>query len=171
MKDTTKQAQAILETYVQNLKNEVAKDEHKAVTTYCYDNFAQGIRAVMPDVTEEVIDKMYAASGFETGKYRKGLSTTSWFENGETLNHVEGVIAAILANANVCVPVSLADAVEDAGVKLCRKWHDYQDKKYRLHEDRRICQRAIDALIDAGLCTKTAVKTCGKVHIYLYTFN
>lgn len=171
MKDTTKQAQAILETYVQNLKNEVAKDEHKAVTTYCYDNFAQGIRAVMPDVTEEVIDQMYAASGFETGKYRYGLVATRWFENGETLDHVEGVIAAILANANVCVPVSLADAVEDAGVKLCRKWHDYQDKKYRLHEDRRICQRAIDALIDAGLCTKTAVKTCGKVHIYLYTFN
>ena len=170
MKDVSKQAQTILSSYVENLKNEVAEDEYAAVTTYCYDNFAQGIRAVMPDVTEEVIDQMYFASGFGVSKYRKGLSVTRWFENTETLNHIEGVIGAILANMSVGTPLSLADVVDNAGVKLCRKWYDYQDKSYRLHEDRRICQRALNALIDAGICTKTAVKTCGHVHIYLYTF-
>lgn len=170
MKDTSKQAQTILSSYVENLKNNVAEDEYKTVTTYCYDNFAQGIRAVMPDATEEVIDQMFAASGFTTGKYRKGLRSTRWFESAETLNHIEGVIGAILANTNVGTPLSLADVVDNAGVKLCRKWYDYQDKSYRLHEDRRICQRALDALIDANICTKTAVKTCGHVHIYLYTF-
>ena len=170
MKDVSKQAQTILSSYVGNLKNEVAEDEYAAVTTYCYDNFAQGIRAVMPDVTEEVIDQMYFASGFGVGKYRKGLRNIRWFENTETLNHIEGVIGAILASTNVGTPLSLADVVDNAGVKLCRKWYDYQDKSYRLHEDRRICQRALNALIDAGICTKTAVKTCGHVHIYLYTF-
>lgn len=171
MKDTMQQAKSILETYVQNLKNESAvEDGREVVTTYCYDNFAQGIRAVMPDVDEETIDEMYSASGFTTGKYRKGLANR-WFESSATLDDIERVIAVILANTKTDIPLSLADAVEDAGIKLCRKTSDYYAKGYHIHEGRLTCQRAIDALIDAGLCTKTAVKTCGHVHIYLYTFN
>ena len=171
MKGTaSKKAQNILETYVQNLKNGSAVEKGKElVTTYCYDNFAQGIRAVMPDVTEETIDQMYSASGFNTGKYRNGLTAARWFESSATLDDVERVIAAILAKTVTGIPLSLADVVEGAGVKLCRKMSDYYRKDYDIHEGRVNCQRAIDALIDAGLCTKTAVKTCGHVHIYLYT--
>lgn len=169
MKEASKMAKNILKTYVQNLKNKSAENEKDIVTTYCYDNFAQGIRAVMPDVTEETIDQMYSASGFETGKYRKGLSSTRWFENSETLDHIERVLAAILANTVTGIPLSLADVAEGAGVKLCRNTSDYYHKGYDIYEGRVNCQRAIDALIDAGLCTKTAVKTCGRVHIYLYT--
>lgn len=115
MKDASRMAKSILETYVQNLKDGSAVEKgRELVTTYCYDNFAQGVRAIMPDVTEETIDKMYSASGFDTGKYRN-LTAARWFESSTTLDDVERVLAAILANTVTGIPLSLADVVEGGG--------------------------------------------------------
>lgn len=60
MKGTaSKKAQDILRGYVESIKD--TKETTVRVTTYCYDNFAQGVRAIMPDVDEDTIDQMYAA--------------------------------------------------------------------------------------------------------------
>lgn len=166
-KNISKQAQCILDAYVERLKSEKGNNG-ELVTTYCYDNFAQGVKAVMPDVTEDVIDSMYQASGFGISKYRGGY-TANWFADGDKLVAIAGVIDAVLANVGLATPMSLADMMACADIKLCRDNRDYYDRKFSDHKNVLTCQRAINALVDANLVTKTAIKTCGKVHIYLYT--
>lgn len=169
MKGTaSKRAQDILRGYVESIKEKDKKDTTARVTTYCYDNFAQGVRAVMPDVTEETIDQMYAASGFETGKYRDSIAQ-SWYENAETLKKIAGIIDCVLANMRDATPLSLTDLMAASDIKVCDDSWDYCDKRFSAHESRTDCKRAIDALVYAGRFSKTAVKTCGRVYIYLYT--
>lgn len=166
MKDNaSKKAQGILRDYVESIRDK--KRATGAVTTNCYDNFAQGVRAVMPDVDEETIDQMYSASGFCTGKYRCNISQ-AWYETG-TLEHVAHLIDCVLANAQDSTPLSLTDLMAASDIKVCDDQWDYYDKRFSARAARADCKRAIDALVYAGRFSKTAVKTCGRVYIYLYT--
>lgn len=167
MKDAaSKKAQDILRDYVESIKQE--KGDMARVTTYCYNNFAQGVRAIMPNVDEETIDQMYSASGFGTGKYRHFIAQ-AWYENAETLNNVAAIIDCVLANTPGSTPLSLTDIMTSSDIKICNDTWDYYDKHLSAHVPREDCKRAIDALVYAGRFSKTAVKTCGRVHIYLYT--
>lgn len=167
MKDNvSKKAQGILRDYVESIRDK--KRATASVTTHCYDNFAQGVRAVMPDVDEKTIDQMYSASGFDTGKYRGSLSQ-AWYENAGTLNEIALVIDYVLANAQDSTPLSLTDLMAANDIKVCDSWRDYYDQRLSAHVLRANCKRAIDALVYAGRFSRTAVKTCGRVHIYLYT--
>ena len=166
MKGTvSKNAQNILRGYVESMKD---KETTARVTTYCYDNFAQGVRAVMPDVDEETIDEMYAASGFTTGKYRNSISQL-WYEDITTLKKVALIIDSVLANVQDGTPLSLTDLMAASDIKACDESWDYCDKRFSAHESRANCKRAIDALVYGDRFSRTAVKTCGRVHIYLYT--
>ena len=167
MKGTaSKNAQDILRGYMESIKDK--KETTARVTTYCYDNFAQGIRAVMPDVDEETIDQMYSASGFTTSKYRGSISQ-SWYENAGNLNEIALIIDSVLANIQDGTPLSLTDLMAASDIKACDKSWDYCDKRFSAHESRTDCKRAIDALVYGDRFTRTAVKTCGRVYIYLYT--
>ena len=167
MKDAaSKKAQDILRDCVESIKQE--KGDMARVTTYCYNNFAQGVRAIMPNVDEETIDQMYSASGFGTGKYRHFIAQ-AWYENAETLNNVAAIIDCVLANTPGSTPLSLTDIMTSSDIKICNDTWDYYDKHLSAHVPREDCKRAIDALVYAGRFSKTAVKTCGRVHIYLYT--
>ena len=168
MKGTaSKRAQDILRGYVESIKDK--KETTVRVTTYCYDSFAQGIRAVMPDVDEETIDQMYAASGFDTVKYRNFIAQ-SWYENVETLKKVALIIDSVLANMHKnTAPLSLTDVMAASDIKVCDDSWDYCDKRFSAHESRTDCKRAIDALVYDNMLSKTAIKTCGRVYIYLYT--
>lgn len=167
MKGTaSKKAQDILRGYVDSIKDK--KETTARITTYCYDNFAQGVRAVMPDVDEETIDQMYAASGFDTGKYLHSISQ-AWYETDGTLNQIARVIDCVLANAQDSTPLSLTDLMAASDIKVCDDSWDYCDKRFSAHVARADCKKAIDALVCVGRFSKTAVKTCGRVHIYLYT--
>ena len=167
MKGTaSKRAQLILEEYVKGMKS--GKTDKPLITTYCYDNFAQGVRAVMPDVTEDVIDQMYSASGFTTSKYRNNISD-AWYEQGDTLNTIACIIDRVIYSIQDSTPLSLTDLMAESDIKACEDTADYYDKRFSAHESRTDCKRAIDALVYAGIFSKTAVKTCHRVHIYLYT--
>lgn len=167
MKDNaSKKAQGILRDYVESIRDK--KRATAPVTTHCYDNFAQGVRAVMPDVDEKTIDQMYSASGFDTGKYLHSISQ-AWYENAETFNEVALVIDCVLANAQDSTPLSLADLMAASDIDVRDSIYDYYNKRFSAHVARVDCKRAIDALVYAGRFSKTAVKTCGRVHIYLYT--
>lgn len=166
MKDASKKAQDILRGYVESIKDK--KETTVRVTTYCYDNFAQGVRAIMPDVDEKTIDQMYSASGFDTGKYRYSASR-AWYKTAGTLEQIALVIDSVLANAQDNTPLSLTDLMAANDIKACDDFRDYYDKRLSAHVPREDCKRAIDALVYAGRFSKTAVKTCGRVHIYLYT--
>lgn len=169
MKDASKKAQDILRGYVESIKDE--KNRVVTVTTQCYEKFAQGIRIVMPDVDEETIDQMYAASGFETGKYR-GSIAQAWYEQEGTIEDVLKVIDRVLyAGKFDGVPRSLTDVMTSCGVKPCENNWDYQDMRYHVRVARRDAQRALDALVYADVVSKTAINTCGHVHIYLYMFK
>lgn len=122
----------------------------------------------MPDVDEKTIDQMYSASGFGTGKYRHFISQ-AWYENAETLNNVASIIDSVLANTPGSTPLSLTDIMTSSDIKVCDSWRDYYDKSFSAHESRADCKRAIDALVYAGRFSRLTVKTCGRVHIYLYT--
>lgn len=162
----SKKAQDILRGYVESIKD--TKETTARVTTYCYDNFTQGVRAVMPNVDEDTIDQMYAASGFGTNKYRGSVSQ-SWYENTETLKKIAIIIDSVLANVQDGTPLSLTDLMAASDIKVCDDSWDYCDKRFSAHESRTNCKRAIDALICNGRFSRTAVKTCGRVYIYLYT--
>lgn len=162
----SKNAQNILRDYVESIRDK--KRATALVTTRCYDNFAQGVRAVMPDVDEKTIDQMYSASGFDTGKYLHSISQ-AWYETAETLNEIALVIDCVLANAQDSTPLSLTDLMAANDIKVCDDVWDSYDKRFSDHVARVDCKRAIDALVYAGRFSKTAVKTCGRVHIYLYT--
>ena len=162
----SKRAQDILRGYVESIKDK--KETTVRVTTYCYDNFAHGVRAIMPDVDEETIDQMYAASGFETGKYRNSISQ-AWYENIATLKKVALIIDCVLANVQDGTPLSLTDLMAASDIKVCDDSWDYYDKRFSAYESRTNCKRAIDALVYDDKFRKTAVKTCGRVYIYLYT--
>lgn len=167
MKGTTsKKAQDILRGYVESIKDKV--EPTVRITTHCYDNFAQGVRAIMPDVDEETIDQMYAASGFDTSKYR-GFIAQPWYENTETLKKIAMIIDSVLANVQDGTPLSLTDLMAASDIKVCDEHWDYCDKRFSAHESRTDCKRAIDALVYDDIFSRTAVKTCGRVHIYLYT--
>ena len=167
MKGTaSKNAQDILRGYVESIKDK--KEPTVRITTHCYDNFAQGVRAIMPDVDEETIDQMYAASGFDTRKYR-GFIAQSWYENTETLKKIAGIIDCVLANMPDGTPLSLTDLMAASDIKVCDDNWDYYDKRFSAHESRTDCKRAINALVYDDMFRRTAVKTCGRVHIYLYT--
>lgn len=167
MKGTaSKNAQDILWGYVEFIKD--TKETTARITTHCYDNFAQGVWAVMPDVEEETIDQMYSASGFGTGKYRNFIAQ-SWYENAETLRKIAMIIDSVLANTPGSTPLSLTDLMAANDIKACADTYDYYDRRFSAHESRADCKRAIDALVYAGRFSRTAVKTCGRVHIYLYT--
>ena len=162
----SKRTQDILRGYVESIKDK--KETTVRVTTHCYDNFAQGVRAIMPDVDEETIDQMYAASGFDTGKYRNFIAQ-SWYENAGTLKKIAVIIDSVLANMNDSTPLSLTDLMAASDIKVCDDSWDYCDKRFSAHESRTDCKRAIDALVYDDRFRKTAVKTCGRVYIYLYT--
>lgn len=165
--NASKKAQGILRDYVESIRDK--KKTAGQVTTRCYDNFAQGVRAIMPDVDEKTIDQMYSASGFDTGKYRHSISR-AWYETAETLNEIALIIDCVLANAQDLMPLlSLTDLMAASDIKVCNSWHDYYDKSLLDHESRTDCKRAIDALVYAGRFSRLDVKTCGRVHIYLYT--
>lgn len=167
MKDNaSKKAQGILQDYVESIKDK--KETAGQVTTQCYDNFAQGVRAIMPDVDEKTIDQMYSASGFDTGKYRYSISK-AWYENAETLEQIALMIDSVLTNAQDSTPLSLTDLMAASDIKVCDSWRDYYDKHFSDHVARAYCKKAMDALVYAGRFSRTAVKTCGRVHIYLYT--
>lgn len=167
MKDNaSKKAQGILRDYVESIRDK--KRATGAVTTNCYDNFAQGVRAVMPDVDEETIDQMYSASGFDTGKYLHSISQ-AWYETAGTLKEIALLIDCVLANAQDGTPLSLTDLMAANDIKVCDDQWDYYDKRFSDHASRKDCKRAINALVYAGRFSRTAVKTCGRVHIYLYT--
>lgn len=168
MKDTaSKNAQKILNEYASSLVQE--KGNVARVTTYCYDNFAQGVRAIMPDVDEETIDKMYSASGFTTAKYRDFIHL-AWYEQADAFNTVALIIDCVLANMHQnTAPLSLTDVMAASDIKACYDSSDWADRRFSAHETRTDCKRAMDALVYAGRFSKMAVKTCGKVHIYLYT--
>lgn len=167
MKGTaSKKAQGILRDYVESIRDK--KRATAPVTTNCYDNFAQGVRAVMPDVDEKTIDQMYSASGFDTGKYLHSISR-AWYETAETLKQVALIIDCVLANAQDSTPLSLTDLMAANDIEVCDRVYDYYNKRFSAHVARVDCKRAIDALVYAGRFSKTAVKTCGRVHIYLYT--
>lgn len=168
MKDNaSKKAQGILRDYVESIKDQ--KETTARITTYCYDNFAQGVRAVMPNVDEETIDQMYSASGFDTGKYRHSISQ-AWYETAGTLRKIALIIDCVLANAQNIMPlISLTDLMAASDIKVCNDSWDYCDKRFSAHESRTDCKRAIDALVYAGMFNRLDVKTCGRVHIYLYT--
>lgn len=167
MKSTaSKYAQDVLRGYVKSIKD--TKETTARITTYCYDNFAQGVRAVMPDVDEKTIDQMYSASGFSTGKYRNSVSQ-SWYENTETLKKIAAIIDCVLASVQNSTPLSLTDLMAASDIKVCDDSWDYCDKRFSAHESRTNCKRAIDALVYDDVFRRTAVKTCGRVYIYLYT--
>lgn len=166
MKDASKRAQNILRGYVESIKDE--KEKVALITTQCYENFAGGVRAIMPDVDEETIDAMYAASGFNTGKYRGNIAQ-SWYENDRTLDRVACIIDRVLMNMQDSTPLSLADLMAASDIKVCDDTSDCCDMRYSAHESRVDCKRAIDALVYDDVFSRTAVKTCGRVHIYLYT--
>lgn len=167
MKGTaSKKAQDILRNYVESIKD--TKETTARVTTYCYDNFAQGVRAIMPDVDEKTIDQMYSASGFDTSKYR-GFIPRPWYESAATLNEIALLIDCVLANVQDGTPLSLTDLMAASDIKVCDRVYDYDNKRFSAHVSRADCQRAINALVYAGRFSETAVKTCGRVHIYLYT--
>ena len=164
----SKRAQDILRGYVESIKDKAEKDTTSRVTTYCYDNFAQGVRAVMPNVDEETIDQMYTASGFSTGKYRNFIHL-AWYEQADAFNTVALIIDCVLANVQDGTPLSLTDLMAASDIKVCDDSWDYYDKRFSAHESRTNCKRAIDALVYDDRFRKTAVKTCGRVYIYLYT--
>lgn len=168
MKGTaSKKAQKILNEYANSLVQE--KGNTVRVTTYCYDNFAQGVRAIMPDVDEETIDKMYSASGFTTAKYRDFIHL-AWYERADSFNTVALIIDCVLANMLLdTAPLSLTDVMAVSDIKACYNSSDWADRRFSTHETRTDCQRALDALVYANIFSKTAVRTCGRVHIYLYT--
>lgn len=167
MKDNaSKKAQSILRGYVESIKD--TKETTARITTDCYDNFAQGVRAVMPDVDEETVDQMYSASGFYTGKYRYNIAQ-AWYENAETLKKIAAIIDSVLANVQDGTPLSLTDLMAASDIKVCDDSLDYYDKRFSAYESRTDCKRAIDALVYGNRFSRTAVKTCGRVHIYLYT--
>ena len=166
MKDTKQRAKDILRGYVESIKDE--KEKVTLITTQCYENFAVGVRTVMPDVDEETIDAMYSASGFNTGKYR-GNITQSWYENSGTLDTVACIIDRVLMSMQDSTPLSLTDLMAASDIKVCDDSSDYGDRRYSAHETRMDCKRAIDALVYDDVFSRTAVKTCGRVHIYLYT--
>lgn len=168
MKDNaSKKAQGILRDYVESIRDK--KRATAPVTTKCYDNFAQGVRAVMPDVDEETIDQMYSASGFDTGKYRNFIAQ-SWYENAETLKEIALLIDCVLADAQDLMPLlSLTDLMAANDIEVCDGPWDYYNKHFSDHASRTDCKRTMDALVYAGRFSKLAVKTCGRVHIYLYT--
>lgn len=167
MKNASKKAHDILRGYVESIKQE--KGDVARVTTYCYDNFAQGVRAVMPDVDEETIDQMYSASGFDTNKYRNFIAQ-AWYESAGTLEQIALVIDSLLANAQDLMPLlSLTDLMAANDIKVCDGPWDYHNKHFSDHASRTDCKRAIDALVYAGRFSRLTVKTCGRVHIYLYT--
>lgn len=166
MKDASKKAQGILRDYVESIRDK--KEATAPITTRCYDNFAQGVRAIMPDVDKKTIDQMYSASGFDTGKYRYSISK-AWYENAETLEQLALMIDCVLANAQDSTPLSLTDLMAASDIKVCDSWGDYYDNHFSNHVARAYCKKAIDALVYAGRFSRTAVKTCGRVHIYLYT--
>lgn len=167
MKDNaSKKAQDILRDYVESIRDK--KRATAPVTTQCYDNFAQGVRAVVPEVDEKTIDQMYSASGFDTGKYRYNIAQ-AWYESADTFKQVALVIDSLLANAQDSTPLSLTDLMAANDIKACADTWDYYDRSLSTHVLREDCKRAMDALVYAGRFSKTAVKTCGRVHIYLYT--
>lgn len=166
MKDASKRAQNILRGYVESIKDE--KEKVTLITTQCYENFAVGVRTVMPDVDKETIDEMYSASGFNTGKYRGNIAQ-SWYENSGTLDTVACIIDRVLMSMQDSIPLSLTDLMAASDIKVCDDSSDYGDRRYSAHETRMDCKRAIDALVYDNVFSRTAVKTCGRVHIYLYT--
>ena len=166
MKDASKRAQNILRGYVESIKDN--KEKTALITTQCYENFAVGVRAIMPDVDEETIDAMYSASGFNTGKYRGNIAQ-SWYENSGTLDTVACIIDRVLMSMQDSIPLSLTDLMAASDIKVCDDSSDYGDRRYSAHETRMDCKRAIDALVYDDVFSRTAVKTCGRVHIYLYT--
>ena len=166
MKDTKQRAKDILRGYVESIKDE--KEKVTLITTQCYENFAVGVRTVMPDVDEETIDAMYSASGFNTGKYRGNIAQ-SWYENSGTLDTVACIIDRVLMSMQDSIPLSLTDLMAASDIKVCDDSSDYNDRRYSAHETRMDCKRAIDALVYDDVFSRTAVKTCGRVHIYLYT--
>lgn len=166
MKDASKRAQNILRGYVESIKDN--KEKTALITTQCYENFAAGVRAIMPDVDEETIDEMYSASGFNTGKYRGNIAQ-SWYENSGTLDTVACIIDRVLMSMQDSIPLSLTDLMAASDIKVCDDSSDYGDRRYSAHETRMDCKRAIDALVYDDVFSRTAVKTCGRVHIYLYT--
>lgn len=167
MKDTaSKRAQDILRGYVESIKDN--KEKVTLITTQCYENFAIGVRTVMPDVDEETIDKMYLSSGFTTGKYRNSIAQ-AWYENDRTLARIARIIDSVLANMQDGTPLSLTDLMAASDIKVCDDTRDCCDRRYSAHESRIDCKRAIDALVYDDMFSRTAVKTCGRVHIYLYT--
>ena len=168
MKGTaSKKAQDILRGYVESIKDKKETTAER-VTTDCYDNFALGVRVVMPDVDEETIDQMYAASGFSTGKYRNSIAQ-SWYENSGKLKDIALIIDSVLANVQDGTPLSLTDLMVASDIKVCDDSWDYCDKRFSAHESRADCKRAIDALVYGDRFSRTAIKTCGRVYIYLYT--
>lgn len=167
MKGTaSKKAQDILRGYVESIKDK--KETTERVTTDCYDNFALGVRAVMPNVDEKTIDEMYTASGFSTGKYRYSISQ-AWYEDTATFKKVALIIDSVLANVPDGTPLSLTDLMAASDIKVCDEQWDYCDNRFSAHESRTDCKRAIDALVYDDIFSRTAVKTCGRVYIYLYT--
>ena len=167
MKGTaSKKAQDILRGYVESIKDE--KEKVSLITTQFYEDFAVGVRTVMPDVDEETIDKMFFASGFTTGKYRGNIAQ-AWYENPRTFDRVALIIDSVLTNMQDSTPLSLADLMAASDIKVCDDDRDCYDRRYSAHESRTDCKRAIDALVYDDVFSRTAVKTCGRVHIYLYT--
>lgn len=170
MKDTKQRAKDILDAYVDHTKNTWHKDRNKPlVTTNVYDNFVKGVRAIMPDVDEETLDQMFKSSGFTTGKYRNNFAAERWYDT-TCYDNVWNLIAYLLDHAEQDKPKSFADTAHDAGVKVRKHasgCYVYEDS---CKADQYDTRRAIDALVFAGVVTKTPIMTRGKVHIYLYTF-
>lgn len=172
MKGTaSKRAKDILDAYVDHEKNTWHNDRVKPlVTTNVYDNFVKGVRAIMPDVTEEVVDQMYFASGFGVGKYRNNVNATRWYETS-CYDNVRKLIAYLLDHAKQDKPKSFADTMNDAGVMVFKQARNYFSREGGgCNVDKHDARRAIDALVFANVVTKTPIMTRGKVHIYLYTF-
>lgn len=171
MQDTKQRAKDILDAYVDHVKNTWHNDRDKPlVTTNVYDNFAQGVRLVAPEVSEEVIDKMFSASGFKTGKYRNNLTARRWYEN-VCYDNAWKLITYLLDHAERDKPKSFADTMNDADVRVYKQARNYFSReRHGCNVDRYDAQRAIDALVFANVVTKTPIMTRGKVHIYLYTF-
>lgn len=170
MQDTKQRAKDILDAYVDHVKNTWHNDQDKPlVTTNVYDNFIKGVRAIMPDVNENTIDEMFAASGFKTGKYRNNLTATRWYET-RCYDNARKLITYLLDHAERDKPKSFADTMNDAGARVSKRAHNYFDEGDSCSVDKYDARRAIDALVFANVVTKTPIMTRGKVHIYLYTF-
>ena len=171
MKDTKQRAKDILDAYVDHVKDTWCEDRNKPlVTTNVYDNFAKGVRAIMPDVNAKTIDEMYSASGFNTGKYRNNITATRWYETS-CYDNARKLITYLLDHAERDKPKSFADTMNDAGAIVFKRARNYFDRESGgCNVDKYDARRAIDALVFANVVTKTPIMTRGKVHIYLYTF-